>query len=116
MLVLLVGCAPRPVPPSKRAPAIQDSEPAAAMPVEGPPAQPADVPRVTATFRDADIRDVVLMLARAGKASVVIGPDVRGTITLSVHEAPWDEVLAAVVKTLGYVLVREDSGRLKVGP
>ncbi len=64
-------------------------------------------PRLTFNFRDADIKVVIDMIARVSGANVVIAPEIKGSITLSINNVPWTNVLEAVVKTLGFTTVRE---------
>ncbi len=71
-------------------------------------------PRLTFNFRDADIKVVIDMIARVSGANLIISPDVKGTITLSINNVPWSEVLDAVVKTLNFTTVRESFGIIRI--
>ncbi len=71
-------------------------------------------PRVTFNFRDADVKVVIDMIARVSGANLVIAPEVKGSITLSINNVPWNEVLAVVVKTLGFTTVKENFGIIRV--
>ncbi len=71
-------------------------------------------PRLTFNFRDADIKVVIDMIARVSGANIIVAPEVKGTITLSINNVPWNEVLNAVVKTLNYTTVRESFGIIRV--
>jgi type II secretory pathway component GspD/PulD (secretin) len=71
-------------------------------------------PRLTFNFRDADIKVVLDMIARVSGANIIIAPQVQGSITLSINNVPWQEVLQAVVKTLGFVTVKENFGIIRV--
>jgi type IV pilus assembly protein PilQ len=71
-------------------------------------------PLIEMNFRDTDIKEVINAIAKMGDASVVIGPGVQGTITMSIKQVPWREALDIVLKTLGYVLVEEKHGVLRV--
>jgi type IV pilus assembly protein PilQ len=64
-------------------------------------------PRLTFNFRDADIKVVIDMIARVSGANIIVSPDVKGQITLSINNVPWGEVLSAVVRTLNYTTVKE---------
>jgi len=64
-------------------------------------------PRLTFNFRDADIKVVIDMIARVSGANIVVSPDVKGQITLSINNVPWNEVLSSVVRTLNYTTVKE---------
>lgn len=71
-------------------------------------------PRLTFNFRDADIKVVIDMIARVSGANLIISPDVKGSITLSINNVPWNEVLEAVVKTLGFITVKEAFGIIRI--
>jgi len=71
-------------------------------------------PRLTFNFRDADIKVVIDMIARVSGANIIVSPDVKGTITLSINNVPWSEVLSAVVRTLNYTTVKEAFGIIRI--
>jgi len=71
-------------------------------------------PRLTFNFRDADIKVVIDMIARVSGANLIVSPDVKGSITLSINNVPWNEVLEAVVKTLGFITVKESFGIIRI--
>lgn len=69
---------------------------------------------VTFSFNDADIRLVIQAIAQRGAANVVIAPDVMGLVTLELKDRPWRDALDSVVKTLGYHVVEEERGILRI--
>lgn len=76
-------------------------------------------PRVTFAFKDADIKTVIDLIARMSGANIIMntgkgGDAVAGTITMSVNNVPWPQVLNAVVKTLGYTTVREEFDIIRI--
>ncbi len=75
-------------------------------------------PRVTFAFKDADVKTVIDLIARMSGANIIMNTGgqtgIKGTITMSVNNVPWPQVLAAVVKTLGYTTVREDYDIIRV--
>jgi type IV pilus assembly protein PilQ len=73
-------------------------------------------PRVYFAFENADVVKVVDTIAKISGANIVISPDVEGTITLRLKDIPWRDALEATVKTLGYVVVEEQRGILRVVP
>jgi type IV pilus assembly protein PilQ len=115
------GCTspPTPEPDPEPAPArtaLPDpaSEPVAGSGIEEPglrtpEASPAR--HVTLEAENADVRTVLLDIARQGGGSVILGPEVEGTITVSLHDVPWRDALDAVARTLGYVVVDDSRGR-----
>jgi type IV pilus assembly protein PilQ len=73
-------------------------------------------PRITFAFENADIKDVIDTIAKLSGANIVIAPEVKGEITLRLKNIPWRDTLDAAVKTLGFVVVEEDRGILRVVP
>ncbi len=71
-------------------------------------------PRLTFNFRDADVKVVLDMIARVSGANIIVAPQVQGSITLSINNVPWQVVLESVVKTLGFVTVKENFGIIRV--
>src|SRR5262249_7915602 len=47
-------------------------------------------------------------------ANIIVSPQVTGSITLSINNVPWNTVLESVVKTLGFVTVKEDFGIIRI--
>lgn len=70
--------------------------------------------RVNFNFRDANIKDVIDMIARVSGANIIISDDVKGKINLSITNVPWNAVLDYVVKTLGFTTVKEEFGVIRV--
>jgi len=73
-------------------------------------------PRVYFAFENADIQKVIDTIAKISGANIVVAPEVRGPITLRLKDIPWRDALDAAVKTLGFVVVEEDRGILRVVP
>ena len=67
-----------------------------------------DTPKpIKAEWVEDDLKLVIETIARVGDASVIVGPGVQGTVTARVVNQPWTRVLEDVVKTAGFVTVRE---------
>jgi type IV pilus assembly protein PilQ len=73
-------------------------------------------PRVYFAFENTDIQKVIDTIAKISGANIVVAPDVKGTITVRLKNIPWRDALDAAVKTLGFVVVEEDRGILRVVP
>src|SRR6185436_4003591 len=71
-------------------------------------------PRLTFNFRDADIKVVIDMIARVSGANIIVSPDVKGQITMSLNNVPWNEVLSAVMRTLNFTTVKEAFGIIRI--
>lgn len=61
----------------------------------------SDQPRITVTYQDADIRDVIAAFAAFSGRTVVVGKDVQGTITAEIKNQPWDVALRAILQGQG---------------
>jgi type IV pilus assembly protein PilQ len=55
---------------------------------------------VTLQIRDGDVQDVLRLIGEASGFNVVVGDDVKGKITLSLVDVPWDQALDVVLHTL----------------
>lgn len=73
-------------------------------------------PRVYFAFENTDIQKVIDTISKISGANIVVAPEVKGTITVRLKNIPWRDALDAVVKTLGFVVVQEDFGILRVVP
>ena len=73
-------------------------------------------PRVYFAFENTDIQKVIDTIAKISGANIVVAPEVKGSITVRLKNIPWRDALEASVKTLGFVVVEEDRGILRVVP
>lgn len=71
-------------------------------------------PRVRFAFDKAEISQVIDAIAKISAANIITAPEVQGTITLRLKDVPWRDALDQVVKTLGFTVVEEDRGILRV--
>ncbi len=62
--------------------------------------------KVSLEFKNADIRDVVRILAEVSGVNFVVDPDVKGAVTVKLDNVPWDQALDVILKTnkLGMVV------------
>jgi type IV pilus assembly protein PilQ len=65
------------------------------------PAAASDQPRITVTYQDADIRDVIAAFAGFSGRTIVVGKDVSGTVTAEIKNQPWDVALRAILQGQG---------------
>ena len=63
--------------------------------------QPSTQPRITVTYQDADIRDVIAAFATFAGRTIVTGRDVTGTVTAEIRNQPWDVALRAILQGQG---------------
>ena len=74
-------------------------------------------PRVYFAFENADIQNVIDTIAKISGANIVVAPEVQGTITLRLQATSLGATRWRLPsKTLGYVVVEEERGILRVIP
>jgi len=71
-------------------------------------------PSISMEFQEADIQVVLELLAKQAGANILIASDVKGKISLSLREVPWQDALDAVVKTAGYVTVMTETTHTEI--
>lgn len=71
-------------------------------------------PRITVTYQDADIRDVIAAFAAFSGRTIVVGKGVTGTVSAEVRDQPWDVALRAILQTQGFAAKEESSGIITV--
>ncbi len=70
--------------------------------------------RVTFVFNNSEITEVIDAIAAISGANVIVAPQVAGTISVRLTDVPWRHALEVAVKTLGFVVVEEERGVLRV--
>ncbi|MEK6613235.1 MAG: secretin N-terminal domain-containing protein [Gemmatimonadota bacterium] len=92
---------------------------AAALPAVTPAipyvAPPFQQPRITVTYIDADIRDVIGSFATFANKTIIIGSTVAGKIPfMEIKDKPWDVALAAVLSTMNLTAIEDTTGIITV--
>jgi len=78
------------------APPMVSAKPRIAQP-SGAVAQPGE--RISLDFKDADVQNVLRVLADVSNLNIIATDDVKGKVTLRLHDVPWDQALDLVLKT-----------------
>ena len=96
-----------------------DSEAARPAQPDVPPSlraqqRPAQQPRITVTWSDADIRDVLAGFATFSGRTLVVGKEVTGTVTAEIKDQPWDVALKAILEAQGLAASEDPSGIITV--
>src|SRR5439155_1432611 len=105
-------------PEAKQPPPAADPEPAATPePAPPPPAHVASLPhapppaqpvrreatftgqRISLDFKDADIQNVLRVLADVSGLNIIATDDVKGKVTLHLNDVPWDQALDLVLRS-----------------
>ena len=81
-------------------------------------AEPSSVPSgetISLDVQEADLHDVLRLIADVVEVNVIAGPDVQGSVTTRLENVPWDEALDAVLSING--MGHERSGNvIRVAP
>ncbi len=56
---------------------------------------------ISLDFQDADIKSVLRLMAEYGNISIVSGDDVKGNVTLSMKNVPWEQALDSILDIHG---------------
>jgi len=71
--------------------------------------------RIDLDLKDADIHNILRLLADVGRVNIVTADDVSGNVTIRMKNVPWDQALDVVLQAKGLGMVR--SGNLiRVAP
>jgi type IV pilus assembly protein PilQ len=99
------------------APVPQDAQPAAtprpiqlaqATPAPAAPAPTNGQRLISFDFKDADVVNLLRILAAESNKNVVIGDDVKGKMSITLKNVPWDLALDTVLETRGLRKVEKD--------
>jgi type IV pilus assembly protein PilQ len=111
------AAAAAPSGPATAAAPVPDAAPAAApRPVQiaqaAPPAAPAAPTNgqrlISFDFKDADVVNLLRILAAESNKNVVIGDDVKGKMSITLKNVPWDLALDTILETRGLRKVEKD--------
>jgi type IV pilus assembly protein PilQ len=70
--------------------------------------------RITVTYQDADIRDVLASFAEFTGRSIVPGSRVQGSVTAEIRNQPWDVALETILTAHGLAARELPSGIIRV--
>src|SRR5687767_14517615 len=57
--------------------------------------------RITLDVKDADLHNVLRLLADVGRINLVVADDVKGRVTVRLTNVPWSEALDVVLRSKG---------------
>jgi len=96
------------------APPAPADEPARARVVSVPPAEAPSGKRqytgrrISLEFKDADILNVLRIIADVARRNIVATDDVKGQVTIVLYDVPWDQALDILLKSTGLEMVEYD--------
>ena len=62
--------------------------------------------RIDLDLKDADIHNILRLLADVGRVNIVTADDVQGNVTIRMRNVPWDQALDVVLQAKGLGMVR----------
>lgn len=71
--------------------------------------------RISLDFKDADIKNILRLIAEVSQLNIVAGDDVQGKVTLRLRDVPWDQALDIILKTNNFGTVL-DGNILRIAP
>lgn len=71
--------------------------------------------RIDLDFKDADIHNILRLLAEVGGVNIVTTDDVQGTVTIRMRNVPWDQALDVILQAKGLGMVRRGN-LIRVAP
>jgi type IV pilus assembly protein PilQ len=71
--------------------------------------------RIDLDFNNADIHNILRLLAEVGGVNIVTSDDVDGTVTIRMRNVPWDQALEVILQAKGLGMVRRGN-LIRVAP
>ena len=71
-------------------------------------------PRITVTYQDADVRDVLAAFAAFSGRTIVVGKAVTGEISAEIRDQPWDVALSSILTSQGLAAQEDQYGIITV--
>ncbi|MGZ3429458.1 MAG: secretin N-terminal domain-containing protein, partial [Polyangia bacterium] len=71
--------------------------------------------RMELDFVNADIHNIMKLIAEVGQVNVILGDDVKGSVTMHLRDVPWDQALDVIAKSKGLGIQR-DGNLIRVAP
>ncbi|HET9492015.1 MAG TPA: type IV pilus secretin PilQ [Methylomirabilota bacterium] len=100
--------APRPQPSAEPAKVPAPIVPNPVRIAQTATARPATRPPVTLEFKDADIVSLLRVLATEAGRNIVIGEDVKGKMSISLRNVPWELALQTILEARGLEAIQRD--------
>ncbi len=63
--------------------------------------------KISLDFQDAELSNVLRLIADVSDLNMVVGDEIKGKITLKLFNVPWDQALDIILKSKGFGQVRE---------
>src|SRR6266511_3783553 len=98
--------APGPTPAPGPRPATPPPPPPPPPPAPGPPSMPSgrapgESRLISLDFKDADIVNLLRILSAESGRNIVVGDDVKGKVSVSLHNVTWEQALDTILEARG---------------
>jgi len=70
------------------------------------PSKQYNVQKMSLDLRDADIRNILKLIAEAAELNIVVGDEVKGRITIRLVDITWDQALEVILQSQSLGMVR----------
>lgn len=57
--------------------------------------------RISLSVKNADLVELLRSFAKTGRFDLVLDPSIQGQVTTELHDVPWDQALAVILKSQG---------------
>jgi type IV pilus assembly protein PilQ len=71
--------------------------------------------RIDLDLKDADVHNVLRLLADVGRVNVVTADNVQGSVTIRMRNVPWDQALDVILQAKGLGMIRR-ANMIRVAP
>jgi type IV pilus secretin PilQ/predicted competence protein len=112
-VVVAVAATPAPPAPAPPAPVRQMMAQATTTPAPAPPPPPASAPTsgeklISLDFKDADVVNLLRILAAESGRNIVSGDDVKGRVSISLKNVTWEQALDTILEVRSLAKVEKD--------
>ncbi len=66
----------------------------------------AQPPKISLDFRDADIRNILKLIAEVAELNIILGDEVKGRVTIKLVDVSWDQALEVILQSQSLGMVR----------
>lgn len=110
--VTVAPAPPAPAPAESTTPSAPAPEPAVPAAIEAPGPRTLGGTgftgqKISLDFQDAEVANVMRLIADVSDLNLVVGEEVKGKITLKLFNVPWDQALDIILKAKGLGQVRD---------
>ena len=114
-VVVSAAAAPRPAELPAAIPAPVRARPAEEQaPPQAPVARASQQPRISVTFDQASIDEVIANFAAFSGRSIITGKGITGNVTAEIHDQPWDVAFNAILASQGLAASELPGGIIRV--